>query len=95
MCLIINTSSKAKFATLPKLANIALFLLTISHSKAGEERIFSMIDKRKTKFRSTLDNDTSLNSIVLIKMNKPESIKPCYQWKFSNDLLKKFKAAFN
>ena len=79
--------------TLPKLANIALFLLTIPHSNAGEEQIFSMIGKNKTKFRSTIDNDTSLNSIMLIKMNRPESIKPCYQWKFSNDLLKKCKAA--
>ena len=79
--------------TLPQLANIALFLLTIPHSNTGEERILSMIGKNKTKFRSSLDSDTSLNSIMLIKMNKPESIKPCYRWKFSNDLLKKCKAA--
>ena len=70
--------------SLPKLANIALFLLTIPHSNAGEERIFSIIGKNKTKFRSNLDNETSLNSIMLIKINKPESFKSCYQWKFSN-----------
>ena len=56
--------------SLPKWANIALFLLTIPHSNAGEERIFSIIGKNKTKFRSNLDNKT-LNSIMLIKINKP------------------------
>ena len=75
-----------------KLANIALFLLTIPHSNAGEERIFSIIRKNK-KFRSNLDNETSLNSIMLIKINKPESFKSCYLWKFSNEQLKKYKAA--
>ena len=79
--------------SLPKLANIALFLLTIPHSNAGEERIFSIIGKNKTKFRSNLDNETSLNSIMLIKINKPESFKSCYQWKFSNKQLKKCNAA--
>ena len=64
---------------LPKLANIALFFLTIPHSTPGEERIFSMIAKNKTKIRSSLDNKKSLNSIMLIKMNKRECFKPCYQ----------------
>ena len=64
---------------LPKLANIALFFLTILHSTPGEERIFSMIAKNKTKFRSSLDNKKSLNSIMFIKMNKRECFKPCYQ----------------
>ena len=68
--------------SLPKLANIALFLLTISHSNSAEERIFGMIVKNKTKLRSSLDNKKSLNSIMLIKKNKPESFKPCYQWNF-------------
>ena len=76
-----------------KLANIALFLLTIPRSNAGEERIFSIIRKNKTKFLSNLDNQTSFNSIMLIKINKPESFKSCYQWKFSNEQLKKCKAA--
>ena len=58
--------------SLPKLANIALFFLTIPHSAAAEERIFSMAAKNKTKFRSSLDNKKSLDSIMLIKMNKRE-----------------------
>ena len=36
--------------SLPKLANITLFLLTIPHSNAGEERIFSIVGKKKIKF---------------------------------------------
>ena len=79
--------------SLPRLADNALFLLTIPHSNAAEERIFSMITKNKTTFRSSLDNNRSLNSIMRIKMNKPESFKPCYQWKFSEELMKKCKKA--
>ena len=74
--------------SLPKLANTSLFLLTISDSNAAEEHIFSVIAKSKTKFRSSFDNKKSLNLIMLIKMNKPKSFKPCYQWNFSDVMLK-------
>ena len=80
-------------ASLPRLADIALFLLTIPYSNAAEEHNFSMITKNKTKFRSSLSNNRSLNSIMPIKMNKPKSFKPCYQWKFSEELMKKCKKA--
>ena len=68
--------------SLPKLANIPLFLLTILRSNAAEEHIFSVIAKSKTKFQSSLDNKKSLNLIMLIEINKPKSFKPCYQWNF-------------
>ena len=80
-------------ASLPRLADIALFLLTIPYSNAAEEHIFSMITKNKTKFRSSLNNNRSLNLIMHIKMNKPKSFKPCYQWKFPEELMKKCKKA--
>ena len=57
----------------PKLlqvTSIALFLLTIPHSNAAEERVFSMIGKNNTKFWSILDLATPLNTIMLIKMNR-------------------------
>ena len=38
---------------LPNLSRVALAVLTIPHSNAGEERVFSMIRKNKTDFRST------------------------------------------
>lgn len=40
---------------LPQVINTTLFLLTIPHSSAAEEKVFSMIGKSNTKFRSTLD----------------------------------------
>ena len=51
---------------LPQVFNIALLLLTIPHSNAAEEKVFSMIGKNNTKFPSTLDLATSLNAIMLI-----------------------------
>ena len=74
-----------------KIGRHALFLLTIPHNNAAEECIFSMITKNKRKFRSSLNNNSSLNSIMRIKMNKPKSFKPCYQWKYSEELMKKCK----
>ena len=72
---------------LPKLANITVFLPNILHSNASKEHIFIMIAKSKAKFRSRLDKKF-LSLIMLIKMNKPESFKPYYQWNFSDVLLK-------
>ena len=59
-------------AKLPLLSEIALCVLVVPHSSAGEERIFSMIRKNKTDFRSRLQLDGSLNSIMRIKMSMPE-----------------------
>ena len=61
------------------MANVALILLTTPHRKAAEERIFIMVAKNKTKFRSSLDNTKSQNPIMLIKIKQPGSFKPCYQ----------------
>ncbi|KAK3698610.1 hypothetical protein QZH41_014592, partial [Actinostola sp. cb2023] len=52
----------------PKLAKIALLVLTIPHSNAEEERVFSMIKKNKTSFRASLDQQETLGSIMTIKM---------------------------
>ena len=57
--------------SLPKLLNIALFWQTIPHNNAAVECFFSMIAKNKTKFRSNLDSKKSLNSNILIKLNRP------------------------
>ena len=61
---------------LSMLSDLTLFLLTVPHSNAAEERVFSMISKYKTKFRANLDMASSLNSIMLMKMNQPESLVP-------------------
>ena len=78
---------------LPNLSKVALAVLTIPHSNAGEERVFSMIRKNKTDFRSNLDLRKSLSSIMTIKMNKLANLLPCHRFKPSNSLLTKCKAA--
>jgi hypothetical protein len=77
---------------LPNLSKVILSVLTIPHSNAAEERVFSMIRKNKTSdFRSNLDLETSLSAIMTIKMNKPTSLIPCHKFKPSTELLKKCK----
>ena len=77
----------------PLLSKIALSVLTIPHSNAAEERVFSMIKKNKTEFRANLDLSKTLDSIMVIKMNHPEQMIPCYSMRFSDELLKKCKSA--
>lgn len=52
----------------PRLSNTALLVLTIPHSNAAEERVFSLIRKNKTAFRPNLDPKETLGSIVTVKM---------------------------
>lgn len=52
----------------PRLSNIALLVLTIPHSNATEERVFSLIRKNKTAFRPNLDPNETLGSILTVKM---------------------------
>ena len=75
------------------LSAVALTVLTVPRSNAGDERCFSVIKKNKTEFLSTLKLDGSLNSIMRIKMVFPESICPCYDWKPTEDLLRESKKA--
>ena len=77
---------------LPNLNNVTLTVLTVPHSNATEERVFSIIRKNKTEFRSRLDA-TSLNAIMVVKMTKSESLLPCYRWKPTKELLKACKKA--
>ena len=60
----------------PSLSAIAVTVLVVPHSNAGDERVFSMIKKNKTDFLSNLQLDGSLNSIMLIKVAFPESLIP-------------------
>jgi len=62
----------------PRLSKIALLVLTIPHSNAGEERVFSMIKKNLTSLRSSLDQEETLGSFMTIKMkslNSPGKIE--------------------
>ena len=64
---------------IPLLADVALSVLVIPHSNAGEEMVFSMIRKNKTEFLSQLSASGSLNSIMRIKLSLPEDLVPCYR----------------
>ena len=52
----------------PRLIKVAKLVLTIPHSNAQEERIFSMVRKNKTAFRPSLDPNGTLSSILSIKL---------------------------
>ena len=68
-------------------------VLVIPHSNAGGERVFSIIRKNKTEFRSRLSLERSLNSIMIIKSTLPESLLKCHEWKPPKALLQKCKSA--
>ena len=62
-----------------KLSKIAFLVLTIPHSNADKERVFSMIKKNKTAFRPSLDLDETLGSIMTIKMEMQNRTKGDYK----------------
>ena len=51
-----------------RLRKVVRLILTIPHSNAEEERIFSIIRKNKTCFRPNLDPSETLGSIVTVKL---------------------------
>ena len=65
---------------LARLSKVAHLVLTLPHSNAEEERVFSMVTKNKTNFRPNLKLDGTLSSILTIKLANLESCqdyKPC------------------
>ena len=52
---------------------IALLALTLPHSNAEEELVFSLVTKNKTKFRPNLKLDGTLSSILTIKLANTSS----------------------
>ena len=57
-----------------QLSNVAQLDLTMPHSNAFEERVFSMIRKNKTPFRPNLDPEQILGSIITTKLALPKNI---------------------
>ena len=51
----------------PRFWKVVRFILTIPHSNAEEERVFCIVRKNKTCFRSRLDPEETLASIVTVK----------------------------
>ena len=60
----------------PRLWKVVRLILTISHSNAEEERVFSIVRKNKTCFQPRLDPEETLASIVTVKLvMKSESVE--------------------
>ena len=68
------------------LFRVAETVLTIPHSNAGEERIFSYVTKNKTPSRSSLQLDGTLSSILTTKTDP-------LNWKPTTEIIEKAKKA--
>ena len=73
-----------------RLSKVALLVLTLPHSNASEERVFSLINKNKTKFRPSLKLDGTLASIIMIKL---ANIQPCYKYEPPEQIIDSAKKA--
>ena len=61
-----------------------LSVLTIPHSNAAQEQVFSMIFN--TEFRTNLELSKSLNSIMVIKINSSEELIYFHKMEFPKEL---------
>jgi hypothetical protein len=71
------------------LFKVAEIVMTIPHSNAGEERIFSLINKNKTPSRSSLQLDGTLSSLIVVKTHIDNPI----QWTPPEAMVQKAKGA--
>ena len=79
-------SSQPKFGLLFRVAEA---VMTIPHSNAGEERIFSLINKNKTPSRSSLKIEGTLSSLILVKTHISDPLT----WSPTEAMLEKAKRA--
>ena len=70
------------------LSKVMMAILSIPHSNAGCERIFSMVRKNKTDQRASMSSET-LNALMVLKSRAKSR-----DAEFSNEQLKKFKTAY-
>ena len=73
-----------------KLAQITLLVLTLPHSNAEEERVFSLVTKNKTKFRPNLKLDGTLSSKLTIKL---ANTVPCQSYEPPQEVLESARKA--
>lgn len=74
-----------------QLSKVMLAILTIPHSNAECERVFSLVTKTNTKFRSNFTHDT-LEKLLLAKTSVQGC---CYEQTFQESFLKRAKSAAN
>jgi len=68
-----------------RLSKVAKLVLTLPHSNADEERVFSFIKMNKTPTRNSLDLNETLSSLLTIKMAVKE---PCYKFEPPPEVVK-------
>ncbi len=73
------------------LFKVAEIILTIPHSNASEERVFSLITKNKTPSRDSLKLDGTLSSLMIVKTH----IDTPLEWKPTLEKAKKATAIYN
>jgi len=71
------------------LVKVAQCVMTIPHSNASEERIFSLINKNKTPSRSSLQAENTLSSLLIIKTHIEDPLK----WNPTEQVIQKAKKA--
>ena len=77
-----------------RLAKVVSVVLTIPHSNAGEERVFSVIRKIRRDDRANLHLQGTLSSLITVKLNLPESkLNPCHAFQPSKTLLQRAEKA--
>lgn len=87
-------SSKCCGENFADVSPIAKLALTIPHSNAAEERVFSVIRKIRRDDRGKLQLEGTLSSLVTVNLNLPESkAQPCYAFQPSKTLLQQAKKA--
>ena len=64
----------------PMLGKMAKLVLTLPHSNASTEGVFSLIHYNKRDSRNLLENRGSLLSLMTIKLANPESSQNCYKF---------------
>ena len=73
-----------------KLSQVARLVLTLPHSNAEEERVFSLVTKNKTNFRPNLKLDGTLCSILTVKLANPD---PCQKFEPCTTIIEKAKTS--
>jgi hypothetical protein len=82
-------TGQAKYASL---STVMKGILVIFHSNADCERIFSLLTKNKTDYRSNLSNKT-VGSLITRKMMMSAKSTVCHAAEYSNQLLTRAKSA--
>ncbi|GFN83338.1 hypothetical protein PoB_000984400 [Plakobranchus ocellatus] len=77
----------------PCLSKFMKGLCCLPHSNADSERIFSMVRKNQTVFRSSLST-TTLSALLVQKVNMASTGVPCHQQEFSPSLVAKARRAY-